>query len=487
MTHFWEYRFGAHWSPFDCQNGDEVEASYQQDKAGILKFSGMRSGSLWSYTIDLSKMTQTNDDTGVVREIRRSVISSPKWFFLRHGWEEFTLPEGDSAAVEALYQNAMTTKTPITTLVLPRFKLTIDFESFNQTADSYCYVNIQRVPTAMPVFAPINDDPIELQNKIDEFSKTGGVRPATDLTPELSTLFDIELKKLPQQRGRFLPFVIQTPPIELFPTPETFFDSANMLNENHYNAWRLAYYYNSTAQFNPYGNFDNGIPEHLIDIVNNDGVSPTDDNLDQHDEDIICLICHSELWDKQSHPKFPTDTIVQLPCSHLFHKDCLQGALQSSTKSGLCAGCRVPFLAVPGKQASGSATFFYCSTPCAGFSGLGTIGVDFNMESGTIIQNDGTSVKYHGDVRVAYFPMTSYVLRVLLPLYTKAWLLRKLFSVGYSETRRRPNVIIYSNIHIKTEMTGGGHGFPDDNWESASTKELITSGLYLTQLEIDSP
>ena len=78
--------------------------------------------------------------------------------------------------------------------------------------------------------------------------------------------------------------------------------------------------------------------------------------------------------------------------------------------------------------------------------------IDFKMSNGKT--DDGT---YHGEKRKAFLPISDEG-KLGLWLMEQAWMSGKLFRIGESLTTGKKNVIVYGNIHIKSETTGA-HGF----------------------------
>ena len=55
---------------------------------------------------------------------------------------------------------------------------------------------------------------------------------------------------------------------------------------------------------------------------------------------------------------------------------------------------------------------------------------------------------------------------------------RLTFTIGTSVTTGEPDVVVWNEIHHKTEMTNrSGHGYPDPNYLSNVTLELAAHGV----------
>jgi hypothetical protein len=753
----WQFSAGTSWLTFDTNSNTVVENAYQANNQDTVLYSSVRhdTGKTWTYSVNLAAMTQTNTSTSVSRNIQRVLVSAPAWYYLdNNSWSEFTTNGvATSQVIEASYQAALNAGIITGQVNGNGCQLQLDFSTFTQTnLSNNTQTPIQRIPNVSPLISqptpsvpassftsssitptrtpfkpakrptptpPSIEDPI-----VTAFKQKGGWRQAIELPPHLCTLVWTELSKLPRTNARFAPFSIDTIPTTSFSTPSTFFDSAIVMNEKHYNAWRLAHHYGTKPKFNPmcaasgdYSydhsqktdtsyteilykqfqdteidlltgknskkknsakkdakkkdakkkasqntsqriaaslmnqttaiplSFDNFLaqptpsprepvaepttpsvvlcqddsssyscPDQDADFFNsyepvpvpkaqvankkltdsstttatatttattvpsmtdtkttpttptantnnmqgtggsapnktisalkqhgkktaktasnpskisrsismhdlsgsgdddNDDdddtnlqirvipnlasstpqkvsktttLDPQDPSLDKLDEDIMCTLCHLALWDKEDDDTFPAGDIIQLPCTHTVHRECLKQGLSQPNAHASCAVCRSPFLASFGKQAQGTATFSYDSSPCSTFNGYGTITATFQMNSGTITKDDGSSVYYSADSRVGYWPMTPFVLKILLPLYVKAWLFGKLFTVGRSHTRSQDDVIIYA-IHLKTQKSAGAYGYPDPGWPNGPIDELISSGLYLTSEELNN-
>eukprot|EP00461_Guttulinopsis_vulgaris_P002254 UN02255 len=89
---------------------------------------------------------------------------------------------------------------------------------------------------------------------------------------------------------------------------------------------------------------------------------------------------------------------------------------------------------------------------------------------------------YDGDAREHVMPATPFVLKVLLKLYVKAFLLFQLFIIGYSGTRHCDGVIVYSSIHCKTSRSGGAqnHAYPDPDFPKNLLGEFQSASIALT-------
>ena len=59
-----------------------------------------------------------------------------------------------------------------------------------------------------------------------------------------------------------------------------------------------------------------------------------------------------------------------------------------------------------------------------------------------------------------------------------AWHRRLTFTIGTSITTGRQNVVIWNEIHHKTDMDNhSGHGYPDPNYLNNVTMELAAHGV----------
>uniref|UniRef100_A0A8D2CNR7 E3 ubiquitin-protein ligase n=1 Tax=Sciurus vulgaris TaxID=55149 RepID=A0A8D2CNR7_SCIVU len=90
--------------------------------------------------------------------------------------------------------------------------------------------------------------------------------------------------------------------------------------------------------------------------------------------------------------------------------------------------------------------------------------------------NPGKS--YHGIHRTAYLPNNKEGKEVLELLH-KAFEQKLIFTVGYSRTSGKSDVITWNDIHHKTSQSGGpeNYGYPDNHYLARVKEELKAKGI----------
>lgn len=190
------------------------------------------------------------------------------------------------------------------------------------------------------------------------------------------------------------------------------------------------------------------------------------------DKDETCSLCICEFEEN--------DIIIQFEeCKgHFFHKKCEgnMDILNYILKHPQCPVCKKSYGTIVGNMPTGFMNVQKTSQKLLGYENYGTIIIDFIFPEG--IQDEthpNPGVKFLSDNRVAYLPDSPEGNEVL-NLFKKAWEKRLLFTIGYSLTRNRDNVIIYNGIHMKTN-THGYFGYPDLNYIKNVKHELKLKGV----------
>ncbi|CAG5130656.1 unnamed protein product, partial [Candidula unifasciata] len=88
---------------------------------------------------------------------------------------------------------------------------------------------------------------------------------------------------------------------------------------------------------------------------------------------------------------------------------------------------------------------------------------------------------YDSVVRTAYLPANSFGYQVLVRLRL-AFIRNLIFTIGYSESRNKDDVIVWDGISHKTRLHGKKYGYPDPDYLSRVTLELSTKGVQLSVL-----
>lgn len=200
--------------------------------------------------------------------------------------------------------------------------------------------------------------------------------------------------------------------------------------------------------------------------------------------DDCCFICMLELWPDAGDVYTPHSVAQIVQCGHAAHTECLQLAVNQSS-FGTCPTCRQQYSIDYGNQTDGTCQIYFDPHHhCSGHYGAGTITMNFSMPSGNTGPRHPTrpNEHYSAEDRVHIMPGTPIMWSLFLPLYIKAWMLRKLFDYGHSPTRNIV-AIMYSSIHVKTQHGYGEHGWPDDTFEVTQFADFTGAGVTLTAQE----
>ena len=103
-------------------------------------------------------------------------------------------------------------------------------------------------------------------------------------------------------------------------------------------------------------------------------------------------------------------------------------------------------------------------TRAAGYPTCGSLSIRYYVHSG----------RYTLD-RTAYLPDNAEGQRILALLCT-AWDRRLCFTIGTSMTTGAKDVLVW-NIHHKTALVGGTHGYPDPTYLQRVAEELMQYGI----------
>ncbi|GKY93856.1 E3 ubiquitin-protein ligase dtx3l [Mayamaea pseudoterrestris] len=189
--------------------------------------------------------------------------------------------------------------------------------------------------------------------------------------------------------------------------------------------------------------------------------------------DDCCVICHELLESQQ---------VGQLQgCGHCqFHYECIVEAVGHSSRCPLCSKNLVE---PQGTMPTGEMRITIQSTLTCGGYALGTIQIDYILESGVQkVYHASPGVAFEGTRRTAFLP-DNIEGQLLLKRLEYAFLHGLTFTVGTSLTTGKTNSIVWASIHHKTAPLGGSFGFPDPNYFWNCNEELdhlgVPSALYL--------
>lgn len=193
-----------------------------------------------------------------------------------------------------------------------------------------------------------------------------------------------------------------------------------------------------------------------------------------------CSICREPLCQPSAYAG--SGRVVRLRrCSHPLHHACLVAMCQSSPQAGhlQCPVCKALHGVKSGNQPPGhmSCTLLPVSLP--GYEGCGTIRVNYHISPG--IQgpehpHPGRPYTARGFPRRGYLPDNDQG-RQALALLATAWDRRLMFTVGQSTTTGEEDTVTWNEIHQKTQMHGGAHGYPDPSYLDRLLAELADHGV----------
>jgi deltex-like protein len=168
---------------------------------------------------------------------------------------------------------------------------------------------------------------------------------------------------------------------------------------------------------------------------------------------------------------------VKTKCGHVFCKECIDKALEYDP---YCPNCKKPLRAITGKQPTGGTmTFSVLQLSVPGYEGCNTIKINYTIPSGVQgPEHPNPGQAYHGTSRIAYLPDNQEG-REVLQLLHKAFEARMIFTVGTSVTSGAQNVVVWNDIHHKTNITGGPqcYGYPDPTYLQRVKEDLAAKGI----------
>ncbi|XP_034170194.2 E3 ubiquitin-protein ligase DTX3L [Pangasianodon hypophthalmus] len=187
--------------------------------------------------------------------------------------------------------------------------------------------------------------------------------------------------------------------------------------------------------------------------------------------------------EKESEDNCPIclDTFTQkskLTCGHEFCEECLKQSIKSSGE--ICPLCKKIFGILKGNQPDGTMHVQHCQyRNLAGFPQCGTIEINYIIPDGIQTnEHPNPGKRYHGTRRTAYLPDNAEGNHVL-QLLRRAFDQKLIFTVGFSRTTGVDDVVIWNDIHHKTNTYGGpeSYGYPDPDYLKRVKEELKAKGV----------
>ncbi|KAI2503022.1 hypothetical protein MHU86_11449 [Fragilaria crotonensis] len=161
-------------------------------------------------------------------------------------------------------------------------------------------------------------------------------------------------------------------------------------------------------------------------------------------------------------------------CSHFVHKSCMADCLKRDRK---CPLCEKTFWEPQGKSPSGTMAITLTQKDCPGFSAK-AIEIVYRIPNGVQLgYHDNPGVAFEGGrYRPAYLPHTSEGCQIL-KRFKYAWLHGLTFKIGFSQTTKKPNSVVWASIPHKTILKEGTYGYPDAAYLEKCNYELDKLGF----------
>ncbi|XP_062574511.1 uncharacterized protein LOC134236363 [Saccostrea cucullata] len=169
-------------------------------------------------------------------------------------------------------------------------------------------------------------------------------------------------------------------------------------------------------------------------------------------------------------------------CKHKFCKPCIGRQFKHKP---VCPTCGEVYGIVCGNQPEGTMTVTTTNQSIPGFPKCKTHVIVYDFKEGVQgEEHPNPGVPYRGERRVAYLPDCPKG-QLALKLLQIAFERRLVFTIGYSRTTGRDNVITWNDIHHKTNVRGGPERFayPDPDYLDRLLEELATKGVTEKDLQ----
>lgn len=182
-----------------------------------------------------------------------------------------------------------------------------------------------------------------------------------------------------------------------------------------------------------------------------------------------CIICLDTLGNDAS-------LLLQTKCNHMYHKTCLQTALQYDHK---CPSCQTLGIVKPhGKCPSGTMKVSVNKDiSCEGYEDFGSIEIKYVIYEGTQKEyHEKVGEPFDATTRLAYLPNNRdghYLVRRLKFAFRHGLL----FRIGTSLTTNKEGVVTWASIHHKTSLKQGTYGWPDTSYFDRVNTELDNAGV----------
>lgn len=200
-----------------------------------------------------------------------------------------------------------------------------------------------------------------------------------------------------------------------------------------------------------------------------------------------CNICLCELGTKQTYDENSNRVLRLSGCDHEYHQACLEAMLKNSPSEFLqCPLCKKVHGVKTGIMPPGNISHRLMQTHLPGYENCGTIEITFTFRPGLQGPEHPNPGKYYqcvGFPRTAYLPDCEAGVNMLHGIYI-AWQQKVMFTVGRSITTGRDDCVTWNDIHMKTFMQAGEHGYPDPAYLKNLAQDL--AGFGILEAEISS-
>ncbi|ROL42413.1 E3 ubiquitin-protein ligase DTX3L [Anabarilius grahami] len=193
---------------------------------------------------------------------------------------------------------------------------------------------------------------------------------------------------------------------------------------------------------------------------------------DAHAEEETCAICMDSFIDKK-----------KLKCGHEFCRDCISASEKSL--GSICPVCKEVYGTLEGNQPDGTMNITKSRSSLPGYLLCDTIEITYNIPSGVQTEKHPNPGKpFNGTNRQAYLPDNPEGNEVLT-LLQRAFQQKLIFTVRKCTSTGGDNVVIWNDIHHKTERYGGPkcYGYPDPDYLKRVKDELKAKGIETTGLD----
>lgn len=190
-------------------------------------------------------------------------------------------------------------------------------------------------------------------------------------------------------------------------------------------------------------------------------------------EEEDCIICLTSF----------TNPVSLKSCHHIFCEECIS---EFFSQKPVCPICNTMYGKIYGDQPkNGTATIFKEKTQLPGEDCKDTWVIMYEFpdgKQGECHPNPGNS--YKGTRRTAYLPVNEKGTTVLRML-ERAFKQGLTFTIGFSRTTGRNNVVTWNDIHHKTRRSGGPErfGYPDPDYLERVREELEAKGITVVEEE----